>query len=323
MSCGWFKIHRRLFDSPVWTESSPEQKVVFLTVLGLARFRGEHITYKGKDYRLEPGQFISSVEDIATRAGQGIKRQTARLALARLAKREVITQQACGRLGSLITVLNWEKYQGGEDTEENGDKKTNEKTKDLTRIKGHAKPDLSTRQTELAELLTQGKTHEKTNEHAESSTPQSSTTPKKDRKEREEENSNNMSNIESVSTGADVVQEIWAFYITTLAKWGVKLNRRLNESRRDTILKAMRRGHTAGELKKAIENTWFPGSHWLHGKYFDLIYAIAQRKGIDNVDARQEQQGVNWDEPGPLRRGRKVGSRINPDPKRKNRYENK
>ena len=306
---GWLKLHRRILESPVWYDSTAQQKVVFIAILGMARHGAGKVFYKGKEYTLEPGQLLAGMKAIAKLSGEGVDRHTVRRALDRLIVAETITVKPCGKDGSLITVLNWEKYQG----EENG--KAHEKAHEKAHNKQPGRPVLSTGQTELNELLAHGKAQEKAH-------------PYKEEKNDNTKKNDNMSKLPSlqnvsIENGADVVREVWDFYIETLKKCGVKLNRQLNDSRRGIILGAFRRGHTVGDLKKAIENTWYYGSWWTDGKYFDITYALGQRKGIDNVEARQERQGLSWENTGMMKRGRKPGSRIAPNPNRKNRFENR
>lgn len=33
---GWIKLHRELLDKPIWTESTPEQKTILITLLMMA-----------------------------------------------------------------------------------------------------------------------------------------------------------------------------------------------------------------------------------------------------------------------------------------------
>jgi len=316
MPSGWFKLHRKLLESPVWLGSTPEQKVVFITILGLARFRGGHKNVNGKDYKLGPGQFIASMSFIAGQARDGISRHSVRRTLDWLEEMGIIRSETCGWAGSLITILNWERYQ-----EEPAQTSAQAAAQTAAQIKGPAKPEISTKQTELNELFAQHSAQ--TSAH---SIRNRRMVMKKNDKKNDKKNMSKLPSLQNISISegeVDVVSEVWDYYIETLKKCGVRLNRQLNDSRRGIIQGALRRRHTAGDLKRAIENTWYYDSFWHRGRYFDLVYAIGQRKGIDNVEARQERQGASWDDPGPKKRGRKPGTRITPLPNRRNKFENK
>ncbi|MFS1351445.1 hypothetical protein ACLZX5_14425 [Enterococcus faecium] len=36
MTGGWIKIYRQLLEKPIWQESTPEQKVILITLLSMA-----------------------------------------------------------------------------------------------------------------------------------------------------------------------------------------------------------------------------------------------------------------------------------------------
>ena len=81
MSEGWFKVHRCLFEKAIWQQSTPEQKVILITLLGMANHKGREWEWQGKQFKAEPGEFVTSVNSIILRAGTGITRQNVRTAL--------------------------------------------------------------------------------------------------------------------------------------------------------------------------------------------------------------------------------------------------
>lgn len=60
---GFFKIHRKLFSKPIWRESTIEQQVILITLLGLANWQPSEYTVRGEDYAAKAGEFVASVED--------------------------------------------------------------------------------------------------------------------------------------------------------------------------------------------------------------------------------------------------------------------
>ncbi|AYC30025.1 DnaD domain-containing protein [Paenisporosarcina cavernae] len=118
---GWIKLHRQLTDKPIWTGSTPEQKVILITLLTMANHREKEWDWKGKRYKAEPGQFVTSLPSIAERAGKGVTIQNVRTALKRFEKYEFLTDEST-KQNRLITIVNWAIYQQQE----------NESTDELT-----------------------------------------------------------------------------------------------------------------------------------------------------------------------------------------------
>lgn len=107
---GWIKLHRELTDKAIWQESTPEQKTILITLLMMANHQEKEWEWKGKRYKAEPGQFVTSLESIVKKCGKGITVQNVRTALKRFEKYEFLTNQSTNK-NRLITVVNWEVYQ--------------------------------------------------------------------------------------------------------------------------------------------------------------------------------------------------------------------
>lgn len=114
MEEGWFKLHRQLFKKAIWLNSTPEQKVILITLLGMANHSGREWEWKGKQFRTEPGMLVTSLESICEKSGKGISIQNVRSALTKFEKYEFLTQEVT-KTGRLITVVNWGSYQGSKD----------------------------------------------------------------------------------------------------------------------------------------------------------------------------------------------------------------
>jgi DnaD/phage-associated family protein len=111
---GWLKFHRELIDKPIWTGSTPEQKVILITLLTLANHKTNEWEFKGEKYTVKPGQFITSLPSIVEKCGKGITIQNVRTALKRFEKYEFLTDTSTNK-NRLITIVNWGIYQGDED----------------------------------------------------------------------------------------------------------------------------------------------------------------------------------------------------------------
>lgn len=72
---------------------------------------GEEWEWKGKKYICKPGQKVTSLEKIRLQCGKGISTQNIRTALKRFEKLGFLTSESTNE-SRLITVLNWELYQG-------------------------------------------------------------------------------------------------------------------------------------------------------------------------------------------------------------------
>ncbi|WP_053069899.1 DnaA N-terminal domain-containing protein [Clostridium novyi] len=113
MSQGWFKLHRELFEKAIWQSSTPEQKVILIALLGMANHQGKEWEWKGKQFKAEPGQFVTSIDSIVKRCGKGISEQNVRTAIKKFKKYEFLTEEVT-KTGRLITIVNWGLYQGVE-----------------------------------------------------------------------------------------------------------------------------------------------------------------------------------------------------------------
>lgn len=108
---GWFKVHRELYDKPIWVTSTPEQKVILMTLLSMANFEPKEWEWKGQRYKVQPGQFITSLPSIAEKCGKGVSIQNVRTALKRFEKYDFLTDEST-KQNRLITIANWSIYQG-------------------------------------------------------------------------------------------------------------------------------------------------------------------------------------------------------------------
>jgi uncharacterized phage protein (TIGR02220 family) len=119
---GWFKFYRELFEKPIWITSTPEQKTILMTLLGMANFKENEWEFKGQKYTIKPGQCITSLESIVDKCGKGVTLQNVRTALKRFEKYEFLTNESTNK-NRLITIVNWEFYQGGDEEPNKQDNK--------------------------------------------------------------------------------------------------------------------------------------------------------------------------------------------------------
>lgn len=124
---GWVKLYRELKSKSIWQLSSPEQKVVLITILLLANHEENKWEWKGEQFTCKPGQLITSLNSLVRECGDGVSIQNVRTALDRFEKLGFLTNVST-KTGRLITVLNWEKYQGNDSVTNKGSHKEVTKT---------------------------------------------------------------------------------------------------------------------------------------------------------------------------------------------------
>lgn len=110
---GWIKLHRELLDKSIWKTSTPEQKVILITLLMMANHEEKNWEWAGEKYTLKPGQFVTSIPKIVETCGEGVTDRKVRTALEKFKKLEFLTDKATVK-GRLITIENWGKYQSNQ-----------------------------------------------------------------------------------------------------------------------------------------------------------------------------------------------------------------
>jgi len=107
---GYIGLFRELLNKPIWYNSTPEQKVILITLLLMANHQEKEWEWGGSKFKARPGQFVTSLDSISKNAGKGISQQNVRTALVRFKKLEFLTDEST-KTGRLITLVNWDLYQ--------------------------------------------------------------------------------------------------------------------------------------------------------------------------------------------------------------------
>ena len=111
MNSGWICLWRDLIDKPIWTCSTNEQKVILITLLCMVNHEPNEWEWQGEKYMVQAGQMITSVKNIVKKCkSKEITTQKVRTALERFEKYEFLTIKSTKK-NSLITIVNWRKYQ--------------------------------------------------------------------------------------------------------------------------------------------------------------------------------------------------------------------
>ena len=115
----WFKLYREIFDSDLWTDVTTFR--LFLLLIGKASHR-DGVIIAGVE--LKRGQYLRSyrklAEDLAYKEGRGTKTyslKTIKKCVDKLISDERVNVQETEQ-GTLFTILNYDKYQGFLDDEE-------------------------------------------------------------------------------------------------------------------------------------------------------------------------------------------------------------
>ena len=115
---GWVCLHRNILRKGIWTCSTSEQRVILITLLLMAGYEDCEWEWKGERYTLRPGQFITSVKKIVENCkSEEITTSKVRAALERFEKLGFLTTDTSTK-NTLITIVNWEKYQSVSGMEE-------------------------------------------------------------------------------------------------------------------------------------------------------------------------------------------------------------
>ena len=128
---GFFKLHRELFNKPIWLNSTPEQKTILITLLAMVNFKENDWEWKGKKYKTKAGQKITSVASIKKACGNGVSPQNIKTALKRFENLEFLTNESTNE-GRLITITNWELYQVNENNQPTNQPMPNQRLTDAS-----------------------------------------------------------------------------------------------------------------------------------------------------------------------------------------------
>lgn len=126
-NCGWIKVHRSLIDNPKRVRSS--RLALWLYILLSVNHAPGKTYLCGKEIDLKPGQGVFSTPDLAKKLCEPIS--VIRRSLEWFESEQQIEQRKTNQ-GTVITVLNWDKYQASEQPSEQ--RVNNERTTSEQRV---------------------------------------------------------------------------------------------------------------------------------------------------------------------------------------------
>lgn len=115
---GFIKLHRRIQSWPLWRAMSPLQRMVWLEMLFAANWKDDVLWYGTRRIEVRRGQLAHSEAELARRAEVG--RKVVRDTIAKLLAEGAIRRERGlteGQCPHLITIVNYDKYQGNDDDE--------------------------------------------------------------------------------------------------------------------------------------------------------------------------------------------------------------
>lgn len=111
MDNSWLKLYRKTLYSDMYKNLTSVQRDVMMVCLMKAGYKNNKWEYKGKIFETQQGQFITSLESLKKLTAKGTTVKKIRTALVKLKKWHFLAYEGA-KEGTLVTVLNWESYQG-------------------------------------------------------------------------------------------------------------------------------------------------------------------------------------------------------------------
>jgi hypothetical protein len=124
-------------ESQLFKSLSSKQRDVYIQCLLLANHSENDWQWGADIYKCKPGQFICSLDTLAKKCAADVKVQSVRTSLLKLEKWGFLTNEST-KTGRLITIINWERYQGHD---EDANKQSN---KEPTKSQQRANKELTT-----------------------------------------------------------------------------------------------------------------------------------------------------------------------------------
>ncbi|WP_132769797.1 hypothetical protein [Tepidibacillus fermentans] len=306
---GWIKLYRKILDSEMYQKLNSKQRDVMITCLLLANHNESKWEYKGEIYSVKSGQFVTSLESLKKHCASDVTIQNIRTALKKLETWGFLTNEST-KEGRLITIVNWEFYQSGEDitnketnkeltkiNEENKHQKskigqisTSKSTNELTNILDTTNPIKST-VCKNGDVLINKETNKETNKELTKNQQRASKnlTTNKNNSKNDSKNDKNIKNIY-----AEQVQQVFDFYLETFE--GFFKTYSLTKERKAKIEARLKEGYTVEQIKTAIRNirqsSFHCGENDRNKFYADITFVCRNASKLEewiNYNAKQKQ----------------------------------
>lgn len=110
MDKGWVNVHISFFEEPVWTEATPEQKSVMMSVILQANEQEEEVRWNGEMRLIQPWQLVVSNRQLADFVSPRFAINKAQTVLKKLAATGFLTYESNGN-HILITVIQRDTFE--------------------------------------------------------------------------------------------------------------------------------------------------------------------------------------------------------------------
>jgi predicted XRE-type DNA-binding protein len=118
---GWIKLHRKILDNPI--SQKPLVFALFVYLILRANHKDKKIIWNGSEMLVKKGQLITGRKELAKQTG--ISQQSIRTAMMVLKSTSILTSKTTNKF-SVITILNYGKYQQLTSTLTNNQPATNQ-----------------------------------------------------------------------------------------------------------------------------------------------------------------------------------------------------
>ena len=126
MAKGWIILHRQLLDCEIWdTNETYTKRDAWIELLLLANHSDKEIIFNGRPMTIGRGQYLTSVRKLSEKFNWS--KDKVRRYLTLLESRQMITKD-CDRNRTLLTIVNYGKYQDVRDSDKYSDKDSNKDT---------------------------------------------------------------------------------------------------------------------------------------------------------------------------------------------------
>lgn len=123
---GWIKLYRQIRESSIWDDDEPfDRRSAWIDLLMMVNHEDKRILFNGKMITVKAGQKITSVRKLSDR-WKWSKDKTLRF-LMLLESENMITKKSDYKR-TLLTIVNYGKFQGSCDTDKDSDKDTHKDT---------------------------------------------------------------------------------------------------------------------------------------------------------------------------------------------------
>ena len=130
-SIGWIRLHRKILDSDIWADEEPfNRRSAWLDLLLTANHKDRTMIFDGHKIMIQRGQILTSVRKLSTRWNRSVKWTMGTLNL--LEELEMIKRESDNRK-TVITIVNYGKYQDMGNTEDNTEETLSDTQKDTVR----------------------------------------------------------------------------------------------------------------------------------------------------------------------------------------------